>query len=336
MADSPEKEPPPTPIPPRITEHARTSWQSYALAGLLRTTGRPLGNVWPHTPQALGAIDPALVTLLRPALRAHGPDTDRSWEAVDAAGVPARIARASTVVAPKRTILHMHGGGFVFGSAAVYREFAYRLSRAADAEVILFDYRHPPQHNADAMTGDCLAVYQWARHRNPALPLVVSGDSAGSNLAVGTLVAARDAGLAMPTALISLSGWYDLDYRHPRRAPRDAFFSLPFAARSARMLGAGTNLPPSLRPLEADLTGLPPTLLQLGAREPLREGNRRLATTLGAAGVPVQLQLWQHQVHVFQLFSALLPEGRHALDEITTFLDNLATATTAPKHTNLR
>jgi acetyl esterase/lipase len=171
------------------------------------------------------------------------------------------------------------------------------------------------------MAADCLAVYRWLVAQRRPDQLIISGDSAGGNLAFGMLTAARDQGLPMPAGLIAVSAWLDLGYRHPRSAPRDAFFALRFARRAAALCSDDNGPRPEVRPLELDLQGLPPTLMQIGSTEPLVPGNRQMAATLAAAGVPVELQLWENQVHVFQAFAAVLPEGRAAIAEIAGFVD---------------
>lgn len=296
------------------------------MAGLTRAALRPVADRWPHTPRGLATVDRIAARAGRAAGRLHGRRTREHFRTTTIAGIPALIVRAPAIEAPERTVLHFHGGGFVFGNPDMYRDFALRLSVAARAEVVLFDYRHPPHADVDHMSADCLNVYRWALEHTAPQRLVTSGDSAGGNLMFGTLATARDAGLAMPSAALAQSAWLDLTHRHPRRAPIDAFFSLRFAGRSVRLLRTEEQLPAQVRPLELDLRGLPPVLLQVGAEEPLREANMQMANRLGAQGVSAELQLWRRQVHVFQAFAAMLPEARAAFAETTVFLNNLAGA----------
>ncbi|MGJ6127079.1 alpha/beta hydrolase fold domain-containing protein [Mycolicibacterium sp. Y3] len=269
------------------------------------------------TPWALHALD-RLGSLV-------GRTLDRTpVEAVDIDGVPAIWVRAASVLSPSRTILHVHGGGFMFGTPDMYRAAAVRLSAATNSRVLLFDYRHPPHSGVEAMASDCLTVYRWVLAQVPPDELLVSGDSAGGNLAFGMLAGARDAKLAMPAGLVTMSAWLDPDYRHRRGEPRDAFFALRFARRAARLCSDRTGLAAQVRPLDLDLAGLPPTLMQLGSTEPLVPGNRRMADQLAGANVPVTLQLWQDQIHVFQLLVWFLPETRAALAEIAIFADRVA------------
>ncbi|MBL1076006.1 alpha/beta hydrolase fold domain-containing protein [Nocardia sp. 2] len=318
MVESPV---PATASTPQVIEFARTSWQSYLIAGLLRCTLRPLAAVWPCGPRGARALDRVLDAGASVALLVHGRAMRDTARRLDVAGVPVLRVRAATVTAPERTILHFHGGGFVFGTAKLYREFALRLSAAADAEVLLFDYRHPPFTDVDTMIADCLTVYRWAATGYAPGRLAVSGDSAGSNLMFATVAGARSAGLPLPTAVAAQSGWLDMELPRRRWARQDPLFSVPFARRAARRVRAGGPIPPVLCPLRIDPAGLPPVLLQLGRDEPIRAANEAMADHLAAAGVPVRLELWAFQAHVFQLFGEVLPEGRAAIAAIAAFLD---------------
>jgi acetyl esterase/lipase len=280
--------------------------QGAALALLLRTTARPVADVLPVRSATLRfattiAGAPALWTNRRVTV-----------ERVDDVG---ELVRARGVTA-ERTILHLHGGGFVFGDPASHRALAESLSVTCRAEVLLPDYRHPPEATVTIMVEDCLAAYRRLLDRQDPDRIVLSGDSAGGNLVFATAVAARDAGLPMPAGLVGMSAWLDLTAEHPRGTPRDAFTSMRFARRAARLCADGTR---ALCPLETDVAGLPPVLLQCGDREPMRPGNERMARHLAAAGVPCELQLWSGQVHAFQVFGRVLPEARAATREIGRF-----------------
>lgn len=241
---------------------------------------------------------------------------------VDADGVRALWVSAPNVTTKRRTVLHVHGVGFVFGTPEMYLNAAVRLSAATNARVLLFDYRHPPVANVAEMAADCLTVYRWLVRRKSPGRVIVSGDSAGGNLAFGMLAAARDSGLTMPAGLITFSGWLDPDDRGGEQVC-DAMWPRHFAAEAAELCCDINGLSALVRPLDMDVTDFPPTLLQAGSTEPLAMSNRLMATKLAKARVPVSLQLWQDQIHVFQLVVGFLPESRDALDQIAAFVDKL-------------
>ncbi|WP_051090798.1 alpha/beta hydrolase [Smaragdicoccus niigatensis] len=241
---------------------------------------------------------------------------------VDADGVRALWVSAPNVTTKRRTILHIHGGGFVFGTPEMYLNAAVRLSAATNARVLLFDYRHPPVANVAEMAADCLTVYRWLVRRKSPGRVVVSGDSAGGNLAFGMVAAARDSGLPIPAGLLTFSGWLDPDDRGGEHEC-DAMWPRHFAAEASEYCYDADGLSALVRPLDMDLTDFPPTLLQAGSTEPLAVSNRHMATKLAQARVPVSLQLWQDQIHVFQLVVGFLPESREALSQIAAFVDDV-------------
>lgn len=278
---------------------------------------RLCADLTPVHPWALRAIDLVGALAVRVLARA-------TVVPVNIDGVRGLWVRGRSTVAPTRTILHVHGGGFMFGTPDMYRDFAARLSVAANADVLLFDYRHPPQSTVQVTADDCLAVYRWLVNRlSPAHQLIVSGDSAGGNAAIGMLASARDIGLPMPAGLVALSPWLDIAYQHPRTMPRDAFFSTRFARRAASLCADAHGPLEVVRPLDRDLHGLPPTLFQVGSTEPVEPGTRLMAEAMARAGVQCRLQLWDRQAHVFQGLAAVLPEGRAAIKCIARFADDV-------------
>lgn len=294
--------------------HPRRSKISPVLNGGFRAV-RLGADVIPINRVTMGTADAVLTTPMTLLSRKASLSVTRI-----ARYIRADIVRAPGVTSPKLTILHIHGGGFVFGSTRTHRRLAMDLSAIADAEVILFDYRLVPRHSVDEALADVIDAYRWALHRTDPSRLVVSGDSAGGNLMVGLLAGLAVTGLPQPRAAYGLSAWLDPDYRHRRGAPRDPFMSVRFAARAARLSGAGGAIPESALPLRKTVEKFPPVMLQMGAEEPLRGGNEQLAATLRQLGVRAEVQAWKHQPHVFQALSVMLPEGRHALREAAEFM----------------
>lgn len=241
-----------------------------------------------------------------------------------AAGIP-----AAWIVAPGadpgRVILYLHGGGYVIGSIDTHRELAGRLSRAAAARVCLIDYRLAPEHPFPAAVEDATAAYRWLLQNGAAASrTVIAGDSAGGGLTVATLVALRDAGMPLPAVGVCLSPWTDMEGIGDSMATRahlDPMVRHDGLLRMASLyLNGADPRTPLAAPLYANLTGLPPLLIQVGTAETLFDDATRLADRAKAAGVDVTLEAWDDMIHVWQLFAAMLPEGQQAIDRIGEYI----------------
>ena len=249
---------------------------------------------------------------------------DVKREKVSAGGVPAEWVVAENAD-PDRVILYLHGGGYVIGSINTHRELGSRLSRAAAARVLLIDYRLAPEHPHPAAVDDAVAAYRWllAQGVHPSR-LAIGGDSAGGGLTVATLVAVRDAGLPMPAAGVCLSPWVDLEgigESMTTKAAADPMVQRDGLLKMAAAYLAGQNpRTPLASPLYADLSGLPPLLIQVGTAETLLDDSTRLAERARKSGVQVTLEPWEDMIHVWQAFASLLPEGRQAIDRIGEFV----------------
>jgi acetyl esterase/lipase len=249
---------------------------------------------------------------------------DISFERADAGGVPAAWVAAPGADAT-RVVLYLHGGGYVIGSINTHRELASRISRAAAARVLVIDYRLAPEHPHPAAVDDAIAAYRWLLAQG-ALParLTVAGDSAGGGLTVATLVALRDAGLPLPAAGVCLSPWVDLEGLGESMTTKAA--ADPMVQRdglltmAAAYLAGQSSRTPLAAPLYADLSGLPPLLIQVGTAETLLDDATRLAERARKAGVAVTLEPWEDLIHVWQAFAPLLPEGQRAIDRIGEFI----------------
>jgi len=252
------------------------------------------------------------------------PGEDVRCQAVDAGGVPAEWITAPEA-ADERVIYYLHGGGYVMGSINTHREMISRLSRAAGARVLAIDYRLAPENPFPAAVEDCTAAYRWllSTGADPAR-LVIAGDSAGGGLTVATLVALRDAGEPLPAAAVCLSPWVDLELlgeSMTTKAEVDPLVQRDVGVQWAKAyLGDAHPRTPLAIPLYADLTGLPPLLIQVGTEESLLDDAKRLAERAKSAGVDVALEVWDDMIHVWQFFASMLPEGQQAIDRIGEFI----------------
>jgi len=254
------------------------------------------------------------------------------FEAVDAGGVPALWCTPPARRVP-RTLLYFHGGGYVVGSAAGYRDLLGRLAAGSDARVLAVDYRLAPEHPFPAAQEDVLAATRWALDQGaePAA-LALAGDSAGGALCVATLCALRDAGLPLPACALLFCPWTDpLATGGSLANNQDTDFaeaSLLTEWLQIALDGASAQ-DPRLRVVNADLRGLPPLHVQVGGAELLLDQVQAFAQRARAAGVPVDLQVYPDMFHIFQVQASLVPEGAAALEDAFAFLRaNFA----APEH----
>jgi monoterpene epsilon-lactone hydrolase len=243
-----------------------------------------------------------------------------SADGVDALWVAAPDARRDKVV------VYFHGGGFQVGSMRSHRELMACISEAGACCVLGVDYRLAPEHRFPAALHDACAAYEWLLAQGVrAADIALAGDSAGAGLVLSALLLLRDAARPLPAAAVLMSAWTDLTasgQSYETRAQSDPIHQRRMILAMARSyLGdEGDARDPLASPLFADLKGLPPLLMQVGDRETVLSDSTQFAEKARAAGVHVELEVWEHMVHVFQQFPSELVEARKALQSIGAFL----------------
>ena len=259
-----------------------------------------------------------------PAGRVHPVPKDVTATEVTAGGVASHWLTAPGADS-NRVLLFLHGGGFKLGSLHSDGELAARLGRASGMRVLFPEYRLAPEHPFPAAVEDVLATWNWIRkdQKVSAGSVAVAGASAGGGLAVALLVAARDAGEALPAAAVLMSPTVDLTgsgVSMTERADQDPFSTPEMLRQFARDYLAGADPRTALAsPLFASLAGLPPLLVQVGTADVLLSDSERLAAAASDAGVDVTLKVGEGLPHVYPIMAGT-PEAAQATDEVGTFL----------------
>src|SRR5437773_2530568 len=249
---------------------------------------------------------------------AYGLRPDVKVEPVTANGV--RAEWSSTPSATEdAALLYLHGGGYVIGSLDSHRHLVAEAGRATGCWALALDYRLAPENPFPAAVEDAVAGYRYLLARGlKSGRIAIAGDSAGGGLVVAAMVAIRDAGLPQPGCGWCISPWVDMEVigeTMVSKATVDPTVQKAGILDMARLyLNAADPRSPLAAPIYADLTGLAPLLIQVGAAETLLDDAIRLARVAGAADVHVELQIWPEMVHVWHLFHPEVTAGRRAIE----------------------
>jgi acetyl esterase/lipase len=227
--------------------------------------------------------------------------------------------------ARRRCILYFHGGGYITMSARTHRSITSRLATWSDASVFSLDYRLAPEHPFPAALEDALAAYRaLIAAGTPPAHIVVAGDSAGGGLALALLLALRAAVNPLPAAAVLFSPWTDLAATGNSIIDNNVadvlFFGSWVAPTARHYLGDTPATNPLASPVYADLTGLPPLLIQVSGSEVLLDDSRRVTENAKRSGVEATLQIWPGLPHGWHIFAPFLPEARAALRDAAGFI----------------
>ena len=286
-----------------------------------------LPSIWDQSVEDRRAGYQALADLAGP-----GPQLDRV-EDLHIAGVPCRIYENDDA---NGILMFIHGGGYVIGDLETHDQPCRQLALESGAAVVAVDYRLAPEHPFPAGLDDAWAVFQALyKDRNNfgrGSKLAVTGDSAGGNLTLSLLNWIRDNQRAAPNAALALSPITDGRFTSPSiRSNLETDVMLkPLAKRvswlpgfllglGARVMGGRGASNPVISPLLADLSGLPPILVQCSDCEILRDDGRRYVNKAVEAGTNAILQRWDNVPHVWPIFHPELPEAAEAFAEIEAF-----------------
>lgn len=243
--------------------------------------------------------------------RTQPPEPAGEWVAAPAAG--------------NRTILYLHGGGYVSCSAATHRPIIAALARGAPAEVFAPNYRLAPEHPHPAALDDAERAYQWLLSRGiPPKAIAVAGDSAGGGLTLALLMRLRDKGAALPACAVLFSPWTDLAGTGASLLAndgKDAMFrpeNIPAFATCYAPPAAWRDA--AVSPVYGRFNGLPPLHFQVGSDELLRDDAVRVHEGVLSSGGSSELVAYDGVFHVWQLLDGLVPEAGEALARAGRFI----------------
>lgn len=222
------------------------------------------------------------------------------------------------------TVLFFHGGGFTVGSTEDHLGLIARIARATNARVLSIDYRMAPEHLYPAATEDALMAYQYlVSHGTPPHRIIPVGISTGGTIVLELVLALRDQHMLMPPAVVCLSPVVDMQFPGASMVSnqdRDWINMARLESIKTTYLAGQNLLDPSVSPLYASFSHLPPLYIQAGSHELLFDDISALVKKVKWAGVPVRYEVWEGMFHCWQIFGEQVPEAKEAVDRIGIFV----------------
>lgn len=222
-------------------------------------------------------------------------------------------------------ILYFHGGVYVIGSARASVPLISDLARRTGSRALTLDYRLAPEHPFPAAVEDARNAYEGLLDEGYGPErIAIAGESAGGGLAVALLLALQERGVPLPSSAFLMSPYADLtlsgDSLVSKQSVDLTLSPDSLSIRIADYVGSADPADPLISPIFADLSGLPPLLIQSGSHEILLSDSLRLTERAALADVEVSLDVVPGVPHVFQGFAALLDEADAALERASEFL----------------
>jgi len=230
-------------------------------------------------------------------------------------------------------MLHLHGGGYFSGSAAMYRAFVSNLCNQLHVHAYSISYRLVPEHPYPAAVDDAFAAYKWLLEEEllPAERIFIAGDSVGGGLALALLFRIRKLYLPQPKCAICISPWTDVSLSnnsYKTNRENDSFFNFENLKNAAKLyIGKDTAENPEISPIFGNFKGFPPIFLQVASTEMLLDDSLVIAERMKKHGVSVTVDVWEGLFHDFPIFSTMpilgkvIPEFRKAISNMKQFLD---------------
>ena len=238
-------------------------------------------------------------------------------EPVIASGIPAEWT-STPAARPARAILYLHGGGYAWGSLKSHRHLVSEIGREAAAKTLALEYRRAPEFPFPHALEDAVAGYRFLLDAGfHPRQVALAGDSAGAGLAVALLVRLKELAMPQPACALLLSPWADLTATadsYSRNAKRDPVLDREIMGFLAQQyLGERPRDTPLASPVFADLRGIAPLTIFVGATEALLDDAIALARVAGLADVRVHLEIWPQMFHVWPNYHQVLAQGRQGV-----------------------
>ena len=233
-------------------------------------------------------------------------------------------------IAPRnrnRLLVHVHGGGYVFGPGESGLPEAMLLASFGAYKVVSVDYRMPPDHPYPAAMDDVMAVWKELVKKNKPRNMAIFGTSTGGAMTLAMVLRARTENLPLPAAIAPGTPWSDIAKVGDTYETNEWIDNVlvtwdGWLGRAAKLYAAGHDLKdPQLSPIYGDFSGFPPTILTSGTRDLFLSNTVRTHRKLRRAGVVADLNVYEGQSHAQYLFNADAPETKEASTEIARFFD---------------
>lgn len=221
-----------------------------------------------------------------------------------------------------KVILYTHGGGFAVGSSASHRKLVGHLAKHLGVTAFVIDYRLTPEHPFPTQIKDASSVYKELLAKGfKAKNIITSGDSAGGNLAISTVLNLRSEGVELPGAVIVFSPWLDMEHKGETLITNDASDALItvdlLKGMSQMFLGEhGDPANPLANPLNANYLDFPRLYINAGSVESLLDNATRLADLAKKDGVDTTLSIVENMQHVFPFLAGRAIEADRELSKI--------------------
>ena len=313
----------------------------------LKSIGNPTIDVSPEMKAMIGAHYP-------PHFNAD-PKTPAEWkELIDRraklliAGIPAMKAKLGVkveetriagvhcyIVTPnkialenrRRLLIHVHGGGYVFGPGEAALPEAIMMAVFGGYKVISVDYRMPPDFPYPAALDDAMAVWKQVLKSHERHRLAIFGTSTGGAMTLAMVLRAKDEKLPLPAAIAPGTPWSDIDkigdsYASNEWVDNELVTWDGWLGRAAKLYASGTSLKnPYISPIYGDFKGFPPTILTSGTRDLFLSNTVRTHRKLRRAGVIADLNIYEGQSHAQYQMNVDAPETKEAFIDIANFFD---------------
>ena len=252
-----------------------------------------------------------------------GNTRDIHYRELNIEGLYAEWVSVNRVHMKKYVILHCHGGGYSTGSSLYARTLTSKLAESTSMDVLCFDYRLAPEHPYPAATEDAMKVWDYLMLLGyGARDIILTGDSAGGNLALSLVLKLNEQGRLLPRGIVLMSPWTDLTSSgksFEAKAEVDPVLDRDYIDRMVAAYAPDMDLKqPLISPLFGDFEGFPPVYIQAGENEILLSDSLRLHQALVDANVSVKMDTYKGMWHVFQM--SPVKAAREAMDKNAEFI----------------